>query len=118
MTAAIGQNVQLHVAGNTLRLRCTVWADEARTTRKNLSGAQAIRWRMGKPGAAPVLEKELGSGVEIVDAENGVFVVEIARGETSNLAGRWQHDATVRDAAGDELTVFFGEIPIRKGMSA
>ena len=67
-----------------------------------------IKWALYKRGV--VLEKKTEDGITIKGDD--IFEVEIAAGETTGMAGLYQHEAEITDASGHVVTVMRGNVEI------
>jgi hypothetical protein len=102
-----------YVAGDSARITDTVYETEAQDTPKDISGA-SVRFGLALyEGAEPLVEKQVGDGVTIINGPNGELQVTIDPDDTSGLGrpdGKEYHfEIEVEDAQGDVHTVTAGE---------
>lgn len=103
-------------AGDSLILDVPV-VDEATGEPLDLTDAQAIRWQLARSVKHPALvEKAVGSGVQVQDAPGGLVAVTLAPADTVNLSGRYYHEVEVIDAQGHVCTVLAGYVLIRPAL--
>lgn len=105
------QNATIRVRNDHV-LRVTVLDNDDQPV--DITGA-TIRWQLaGRVGStSPLVSKATGGqGVEITDAENGVFEVTLDSADTDGLNGTYYHEAELVDAQGKKQTVMVGEITI------
>jgi hypothetical protein len=104
-------------AGNAHILRVTVKdSDDAAV---DITGA-TIKWSLAlRRGSETVLvEKESGDGIEIVDAEDGIFEIAIDAADTEDLGGIYYHEAELTDSLDRKQTVMVGFLTIEKVLIA
>jgi len=66
----------------------------------DLTGA-SITWGLqNKRNSIIVLTKEVGSGVTITDATNGIYTVTLTDADTSDLIGCFMHGSKIVDVGG------------------
>jgi hypothetical protein len=63
-----------------------------------------------------LVEKELGSGITVTDAPNGVLRVDIDPIDTATASGAFYHELEVIDSAGDIQTVLKGTMTVIKSL--
>lgn len=98
-------------AGDDKLLTVTVTDGEGEPV--DLTGAQKIRWQLGKgPGKTPIVEKALGQGIEVTDGPGGIFTVTLDSADTEALKGSYYHEAEVIDEDGNVSTVLTGTVTI------
>jgi hypothetical protein len=103
------------VQGDTKTIEVTV--EDPTGTVVDLTGAVSIRWKMAKSVTATVtLAKSVGSGISVVDAEEGRFDIALATGDTESLSGGFYHEAEVIDSLNRVATVLTGTITIAKAL--
>lgn len=80
----------------------------------NLTTISDLEWVMqtGFYLVDPKVIKKLGTGIEITDALDGRFEVELDPGDTEELAGFLQHEARLVDMDGNKYTVMIGRAKI------
>ena len=85
----------------------------------SLNGA-SITWVMSNYGYSDaLLTKTLADDISITgDVTNGVFEVHILPADTLSLSGKFSHQATVVDSAGEEFTPNQGIITIIKKITS
>lgn len=95
--------------GDDKILRITVTDPEAGGV-KDLTGVQDIEWALVDGDGAKLIEKELSGDIEVAaDPTTGEFTVPLFSAETQSLdPGYYDHEADVRDAGGDNVTVTTG----------
>lgn len=76
-----------------------------------------IRWQLAAAAnKTPILSKEIGSGITVVNASEGRFDVQLDSDDTEALAGSavktYYHEAEVIDAADRPATVMWGAVTI------
>jgi hypothetical protein len=108
-------------AGDTLSIVITVLDDAGEPV--DLSDATSIRWQMATSirAAEPLVVKELGDGIELVDDTTSDFEVSLLSEDTENIAaGTYYHEAEViLETAGlDPITstVIGGNILLRPSL--
>ena len=81
-----------------------------------------IRWQASKlkaPGvfsSTPVLQKTIGSGVEVLDSFQGLVTVTLSPADTNQISGSFYHELEVSDFDGDIATVYAGEFQVKKAL--
>jgi len=101
--------------GDTKTLEVTV-EDEAGDV-VNITGT-TIRWQLAKTAraAVPIIAKETGDGIAIVDGAAGRFDVALDPEDTVDLSARsYYHEAEIDDA-GVISTVLTGKATIRQAL--
>lgn len=68
------------------------------------------------PMGEPVFEKELGNGIEILDAVAGTATITIDSADTEPLCGRYYYEVRLTTAAGKKSTILYGRITIRENL--
>lgn len=110
-------NVTL-VQGDDKVLRITV-RDEATGNPIDLTNVDSIRYQIAKTPAAPrVVSKFYGSGggISVFNALGGVIDVIIRAVDTATVAGEFQHELEIKDAAGLLSTAMTGTVTITKAL--
>lgn len=114
---AINQN-QPTFAGDDLDIMVSVVrVVNGKTIAKDLTGATAIDYVVMKnpaEGNERVIQKTLGGGIIVTDAERGVFKIAISGNDTAALSGPYFHSGRVTDSAGRTSTVFVGTLSVKQ----
>lgn len=106
---ATGQDVTMW-AGDTKALVFTI--TDGAGVAINLSGS-TVHWIMqhSLTDSVALLEKHVGSGITLTDAEAGILTVTLAAKDTEGLAGgNYYHELEITDSSGDISTVAIGTI--------
>jgi hypothetical protein len=96
-------------SGDTKVLQITV-TDEAGAA-IDLTGVDLVWVLAKKVTAAPLVTKEIGTGITITDAAAGKFEVAIAPADTENIKGDYYHECQM-DAGGAISTIMTGKVTI------
>ena len=100
-----------YIAGDTATLEVAVMNESGDP--KDLTGADVVFALAEYPSQDPLIEKTIGSGVDIVAPADGRLDVRISGSETSELGTArgqdYYYEITIRDGASEEATVTTGE---------
>lgn len=109
---AASADIEQYFSGNDVRLLFTA-IDEDTQLPLNLSGAQALEWKLAKKATSSALiEKSLGNGVTITDPSGGLFEVAIDAEDTEALKGDHYHEVRLTNSSGKKVTLAYGVFPI------
>ncbi|TQQ81864.1 hypothetical protein [Halonotius roseus] len=61
-----------------------------------------------------VLKESAGPGINLTDAENGEFEIDLVPADSESLLGTFYHEAEVHDLDGNETTIFTGQVTIKE----
>lgn len=104
----MSQDAEIHNANDVI-ITIIVYADAAKTTRKDLSGA-SVDYIIGNTRTDTRFLKKAAS---ITDAGNGVAIVTLTKSELASLsARRWSHQVFVTDGTGRSKTVTDGNLTV------
>lgn len=100
-------------AGNSKDLTITIYLDEAKTTVKDLTGAE-ITWALFTDDHNVLLVKNSvdSSEIEVPTPANGICIVHIDPADTLDLYGTYKQHVNVVDGNGKESTVLTGKVRI------
>ena len=100
-------------AGDSALLQVTTRNSDG--SRVDLSGSDLF-WVLSKTvSEAPDVTKDSsGNGISVTDAEQGEFQIELVPSDTEALSGNFYHEAELRDPTGNEITIFVGDLTIKK----
>jgi hypothetical protein len=100
-----------YIAGDTLTLEVTVTNDSGDP--KDLTEADVVFALAEYSSQDPLIEKTIGSGVDLVSPADGRLNVQISGSETSELGTargqEYYYEITIRDNSKREATVTTGE---------
>ena len=98
-------------SGDTKLLEITVLDQDGDPV--DLTGA-TVKWQMAKKVTSdtPVLSKEIGSGVVIMNPTAGRFDISLQPADTAAIKGAYYHEAEITESGGDVATVLAGTITI------
>jgi len=102
-------------AGDDYELEVTVLDDTGNP--RDILGVPSIKFQLWRRGAM-VVEKALGSGIEITNAAAGVILITLNASDTEGLSGVCNYEVEVVDLAGKYQTPVYGTIPFRRGLIA
>jgi hypothetical protein len=111
------------IRGDSARLSATVYTDETRAARQDLSTAEAIRFtgRRGTPAGDVVFERTLSDGhITITDAAEGEVEIQLAPSDTSALPSvetRLSYDLEITFAGGQVRTVALASLSVLPDIS-
>lgn len=107
-----------YIAGADLLLRLAV-VKNVRSAARDLAGTTSVNWVLFSAdpeeveSPTRVVEKSLGFGATLTDAEDGMVEVQINSEDTAGLAGDFYHELRVRiDTV--SLTPVFGVFRVRR----
>lgn len=114
-----GQDATIY-AGRTYELEVTVTDDDNDDAALDITGCD-IYYVIVENGTV-ILSKSTddGDGITITDAAGGVFQIAIDPADTEALGGKRKlyHEAALVDGAGNESTLFVGEMNIERSYAA
>ncbi|QSG06391.1 hypothetical protein [Halapricum desulfuricans] len=102
-----------HYAGDSLTLRVTTKEEDG--SRVDLTSTE-IEWVLAESVSSTpdVVKGTSTGGITITDAVNGEFEIDLVPADTEALVGSYYHEAELRDAVGNEFTIFVGDITIKE----
>jgi hypothetical protein len=75
---------------------------------------QASRGTAEKFQAVPLLTKEVGSGLTIVDEFNGQIEITLDADDTENLSGTFYHELLLVDVTGDQQNLIADTFTVKR----
>ena len=100
-----------YIAGNTATIELTINDEDGGP--RNLQGADVTFTLAEYRGSSVIFKKELGDGIELVDAESGRVDIHVSEDDTKDLGGTkgkdYHFEVTVTDDVDDVVTVATGK---------
>lgn len=106
------QNYSLY-SGDSKTLEITLYKDSTKNNVEDLTGA-IIKYviKKSKRDVSNLVYKDTTSGISVDIPTSGIFKVALNPSDTTNLSGKYYHEAEITDANGNVSTLLTGVVTV------